>query len=238
MVNLRIEKNSSEIVDTLIGMYSKKCFVTIWQNISGKRVLRKSVIKTIDLGKRILELKPLNKDENYTPFSNKMTFYIHGEYRSILFKQECVVFKRNKILISIPSEVRLFENRKFERIVFNNFLSNQMSIRGGTVSFGGNRMISVTVIDISKNGVGFQITREMQRFFYQGDWISIEKISDIGLEDIEAKICYIAPVEKVEDGRIRRSFRVGASFKHSLTKSELQKIRDGLARKPKSLPRY
>ena len=180
-VNYRTSTLKKEIVDALIEIQIESSPVFIWQNISGKRNVTKVKIESIDFNSDSIYLAPFS-DEDISIF-NKLninsTFYLRGNTKNIVFKQERSAKKSTKGLLQvfIPEEVKMFEKRSEPR---QNFLGHSPKITaeiypGGRIDIS-TKTILVEVTDVSISAMGFLLSKKHSRLFFEKDKIKIVRI--------------------------------------------------------------
>lgn len=219
-LNLRVSRNHFEISNTINTMFADNAPVMIWQNQNGNRVVTYATIEKIDFkNKRILfQAKEKNRFES---FSSNYTIYIRGEERSILFKQQDCKLNSNKIAVSIPSEVRLFEQRLVPRFDSPEKISVDAHFdkRIGA-GVGSERNFSARVMNISKDGMCLEFIQNLGKYFYDGDLLFLNNIDQTSFNPkLEAKIVYI---NKPLAGTDR--MRMGLRFMQALTQEQLRML--------------
>ncbi len=220
MLNLRVSRNSYEINDTINSMYADSSPVMIWQNQNGKRIVTYATIEKIDFqnNRILLQAKEKNRFEK---FSRNYTIYIRGDQRSILFKQQDCKLNANKIAVSIPSEVRLFEQRLVPRFdtpekkTVDAYFDKKIGAGVGT-----ERNFSGRVINISKEGLCLEFLQNLGKFFYEDDRLFLNNIGQSTFSPkIEARIVYINKPKKGAD-----RMRMGLRFSKTMTQEQLRLI--------------
>ncbi|MBT3583940.1 MAG: hypothetical protein HN509_03455 [Halobacteriovoraceae bacterium] len=230
MKAFRVEKKEHEIYDILIRLHSDKVPVMVWQKTGEKRVIRKTYILSIDVAKDYFLLAPF-EDECFMDFKGESTFYIHGEERSILFKQENVKFSQDRILLGIPKQLRLHDYRVNDRAHFNCFDSTfKVTLMKKVGKIGGVKKLSFPLIDLSMGGLAIHVPQVQAKYFFIGDQVTLEDLFGIkSKKSITGKIYYVNPYDYFENGRYRKNFRVGVVFDGLLplaVVNELQKNLD------------
>jgi len=220
MLNLRVSRNNHEISTTINTMYADSSPVMIWQNQNGKRVVTYATIEKIDFknNRILLQSKEKNRFER---FSKDYTIYIRGEERSILFKQQDCKLNANKIAVSIPSEVRLFEQRLIPRFETPEKVSVDAHFdkRIGA-GVGSERNFSARVMNISKDGMCLEFIQNLGKYFYEDDMLFLSNIDQTSFNPkLEAKIVYI---NKPAAGTDR--MRMGLRFIKPLTQDQLRML--------------
>lgn len=218
MLNLRISRNHFEITSTIQSMHSDSSPVMLWQNQNGKRVVTYATIEKIDFknNRILLQAKEKNRFES---FSRDYTIYIRGEERSILFKQQQCKLNANKIAITIPNEVRLFEQRlvpRFEspqKVTVDAHFDKRIG-----AGIGSERNFSARVMNISKDGMCLEFIQNLGKYFYEDDTLFLSNINQTSFTPkLEARIIYI---NKPAAGSDR--MRMGVRFSSPLTQEQLR----------------
>ncbi len=220
MLNLRVSHNPVEITDTINTMYADSSPVMIWQNQNGRRIVSYATIEKIDFSKNKILL--LAKEKNrFEKFSKDYTIYIRGEQRSILFKQQDCKLNANKIAISIPLEVRLYEQRLVPRFdtpekkTVDAYFDKKIGAGVGT-----ERNFSGRVINISKDGLCLEFLQNLGKFFYEDDSLFLSNIGFTTFSPkVEARIVYINKPKKGAD-----RMRMGVRFSIPMTQEQLRMI--------------
>tara|TARA_R110000868_G_scaffold124990_3_gene330248 strand:+ start:1458 stop:2060 length:603 start_codon:yes stop_codon:yes gene_type:complete len=192
----------------------------MWQNQNGRRVVSYATIQKIDFENNVI-LMQSNEKNRFEKFSKDFTIYIRGNTRSILFKQQQCRLNANKLAITIPSEVRLYEQRNIPR--FNPSSKAEVEVhfeKKVGVGNGSDKNFSAKVINISQQGLCLEFMQHQSKFFYEEDSLKIIQLNNIVFDDkLSAQIVYVT---KLKSGADR--MRMGVKFDQELTQAQLAKI--------------
>lgn len=220
MLNLRVSRSNREITETIKSMYIDASPVMMWQNQNGRRVVSYATIQKIDFENNVI-LMQSNEKNRFEKFSKDFTIYIRGNTRSILFKQQQCRLNANKLAITIPSEVRLYEQRNIPR--FNPSSKAEVEVhfeKKVGVGNGSDKNFSAKVINISQQGLCLEFMQHQSKFFYEEDSLKIIQLNNIVFDDkLSAQIVYVT---KLKSGADR--MRMGVKFDQELTQAQLAKI--------------
>ncbi|MDO9182434.1 MAG: hypothetical protein Q7U04_08495 [Bacteriovorax sp.] len=224
-VNYRTCTLKKEIIDSLIDIHIESAPVLIWQNIEGKRNVTKAKIEAIDFNNNSLILTAYsNADELiFDRLKVNTTFYIRGDSKNIVFKQERPAKKTNKGLLQIfiPTEVKMYEKRNDTRLQFpaNRPRPKAEIYTSGRIDIS-TKAFHVSVRDVSISGMGFLLDKKNSRLFFEKDKIKIDKIGHyIFSRPIYGEIVYTSASHDVLD-----QIRVGLRFNEKLDTSILSSI--------------
>lgn len=224
-LNLRVSEDELEIVSTLNKMFREKSIVLVWQNIDKSRTICNAKISDIDYSKGILFLSPMTKGTTFE-FSKNYTFYIRGYEKSILFKASNGKMKNDKIVISIPKSVRMYEKRTTPRIKFGHdgnltaLLEKQVNNITKTI-----KEFEFKVYDISKEGISLIFPPREQIYFSKNDSFQITQIGKLRIESgIEASVVYVKKIEIIRNYNRVIRMKFGAKFKSALDENVISSL--------------
>ncbi|MDD4972986.1 MAG: PilZ domain-containing protein [Bacteriovorax sp.] len=224
-VNYRTAKAKKEIIDTLIDIHIESSAVLIWQNEDGKRNVTKAKIEAIDFASDSIIFTPFSTvDENmFDQLNVNSTFYLRGNTKSIVFKQDRPAKKTRKgfLQIFIPTEVKMFEKRSEMRLIFTgkNLKATAEIYPGGLIDIS-TKAIEVDLHNVSLSGMGFFLEKKLSRLFFEKDKIKIIRIGNHGFpRPIYGEIVYTS----TEQNNIDR-VRIGIRFGEILTTDILYNI--------------
>jgi hypothetical protein len=224
-VNYRTSKLKKEIIDTLIDIHIESSPVLIWQNEDGKRKVTKAKIEAIDFASDSIILTPFSTtDENiFDKLKVNSTFYLRGNTKSIVFKQDKPAKKTTKgyLQIFIPTEVKMFEKRSETRLLFagKNPKVTAEIYPGGLIDIS-TKAIEADLNNVSLSGMGFFLDKKYSRLFFEKDKIKIMRIGNHSFpRPIHGEIVYASS----EQNHIDR-IRIGIRFSEILTTDILYAI--------------
>ncbi len=220
MLNLRVSRSPREITETIKAMYIDASPVMMWQNQNGDRVVTYATIQNIDFEKNILVMQANEKDR-FEKFSKDFTIYIRGNTRSILFKQQQCRLNSNKLAITIPREVRLYEQRQIPRFNPTNKVQVEAHFEKKVgMGTGSDKSFIAKVMNVSQQGLCLEFLQHQSKFFYEEDSLKIVQLNNIIFDDkLGAKIVYVTKL-KSEAERMR----MGVKFDQELSQAQLAKI--------------
>ncbi|MBC7538733.1 MAG: hypothetical protein H7281_07930 [Bacteriovorax sp.] len=225
-VNYRTSTLKKEIIDTLIDIHIESTPVLIWQNVSGKRNVTKAKIEAIDFASDSIFFTPFsNSDENmFDQLKINSTFYLRGNTKSIVFKQDKAAKKTTKgfLQIFIPNEVKMFEKRSETRLSFIEKTSKVTAeiYPGGLIDIS-TKSVGVDLNDVSLTGMGFFLEKKYSRLFFEKDKIKIVRIGNYRLpRPIYGEIVY-ASTQQDNIDRIR----IGIRFTEKITVDILNNLK-------------
>jgi hypothetical protein len=222
-VNYRTSTLKKEIIDTLIDIHIESSPVLIWQNAGTNRIITKGRIESIDFASDSIFLSPFtNEDDKFFELLKiNSIFYLKGNTKSIVFKQDRAIKKTKKgvLQIIIPNIVKMFENRTESRMQLIDSKITADIYHGGQFE-KSTKSKNVKLRDISLSGMGFFLESNMARFFIVKDKIKIDRIGNFTFpRPIYGEIAY-SSAEKDNVGRIR----IGIRFHEKLTADNLNAI--------------
>ena len=215
-----------EIMDSLIEIHAEESPIIIWQNEAGKRNVIKAKIAAIDFVSDSISLSPYSDKDKllFTNIKENLTFYIRGDSKNLVFKQEKKLLKINNSLlqIAIPSEVKLIEKRSEIRIHFSDQLLKMTTevYPGGRVDLTTKSMIG-ELLDVSLSGMGFLLGKKHARLFFEKDKIKIDRIGNYRFpRPVYGEIIY---TYSDEDDSTKS--KIGIRFKEKLTQEIINSIK-------------
>lgn len=208
---LRVTSNRDEIVAIFKEASKQRIKVTLWQNINGKRVIINGVFKTTNLENNSVVLDMENPDN--IQFKNRVTIYLKGNFKNILFKEN-LTFGSNRIVIfSIPKEIRVHELRDNPRISFRSTDHKIVKFTKVNPYTRQKESYESLMIDLSEEGLAFFADSHQVTQFNKDDEIIIQKISDIDFEgQIVAKITHMKNLRIDVQKKSIQAYRVGVKF--------------------------
>ncbi|MBI2520352.1 MAG: hypothetical protein HYV97_08035 [Bdellovibrio sp.] len=221
--NLRVTKDSLEIISTLRKMYHDQSPILVWQNLGERRIIRNAIIDHIDLttGKFVIIR---NDPHKRFDFLVHRAVYIRGHEKSILFKRESVRIEKKCIIIDIPKEVRMFENRISPRVKlgFNSPYLGKLELKINASSDLQKEFV-FNLYDISATGICFNFNLKDQIFFTEGTEICIHKLGQIPFKTpIEGRVVYLKKIEFMSSGARITKMKMGVAFKTSISEKIIQ----------------
>ena len=136
--------------------------------------------------------------------------FIRLHYRNIVFRLECEQFQviGNKLICSIPKEVRALAIRPTDRYVLPFDLDMSISIQRFARSIKEMTPgLEVRLIDVSESGIGIMISGSNKDFLRPCDHFWIKEIDHKTLDrDIFGTVLYVTP--KKQDVRVGLSLSV------------------------------
>lgn len=225
MINMRVCYNYGEILDTFTKMYIDSVPTLIWQNIGGKKVISSAQVTDIDYENKRLELTA-NSAKSFRSFSKGLTFYLRGTLKSILFKNESVMScNGRRLVISIPTEVRMYEQRINPRLQLDSFAKLETKLIKNSDDFSRRKDFVFLLNNISSNGACFKVISTSAKYFYKGDIIKIEKI--LGYRNFEINVNgEIVYISKKEDQRGQAYWIMGVQFTEPLDEKVVSEVFD------------
>lgn len=223
--NYRSSILKREITEALNEILKESSPVIVWQNDNGLRNIVKTRIKFIDFATNSIVMAPYSKEDelNFIKLNINLTFYIRGNVKSIVFKQEKPAKKiaNGFLQIFIPNEAKMFEKRSEKRITpIEKYLPIHAHICPSGRTNVVEKYIAVELYDLSTAGIGLRLNKRYSRLFFEKDKIKIEKIGDYNfLRPIHGKIIYCRP-----DNKNKIYIRIGIQFNTELTIDILKKI--------------
>ncbi len=224
MSSMGIEKNyrtshlKQEIIDSLIEIHIEESPILIWQNEAGKRNVLKAKIDSIDFAGDSISLSPFSDNDKilFPKLKSDLTFYIRGDSKNIVFKQEKISVKvnTNQLHLVIPTEVKLYEKRSEIRIQFKDQLLKMTT----EIYPGGHTDLSTKsktgeLLDVSLSGMGFTLEKKYARLFFEKDKIKIDRIGNFRFpRPIYGEIIYTS-----SEGKFDARSKIGIRFKEKLT---------------------
>lgn len=224
-LNLRVSSETLEILNTLNKIYLERTPVTLWQNTGRERIVRIAYIRAIDYSAGKLLFAPLEKGKVFD-FNGNLTVYIRGREKSILFKTKSEKIDTKRVIVNIPTEVRMYEMRAFPRLRFG-FGSTEnilFEIRVNQTSAKFKEFL-YPIFDLSKSGVSMLFNAKESVFFNVGETILIHKIADFKVPaGMEAKIIYTKKVEFITGGHRQSKMKIGIGLKRHLSDEVFESI--------------
>lgn len=208
---LRVTANRDEIVAIFKEASKQRIPVTLWQNINGKRIVLNGVFKTTNLENNSVVLDIENPEG--VLFKNRVTIYLKGNFKNILFKEN-LTFGSNRIVIfSIPKEIRVHELRNNPRINFRITDNKHVIFTKINPYTNQKENFDNVLIDLSEEGLAFLADSHQVTQFNKDDEIYISQISDIDFEGlIVGKLTYMKNLKINIQQKSIQSYRVGVKF--------------------------
>ncbi|MCB9063113.1 MAG: hypothetical protein H6622_16435 [Halobacteriovoraceae bacterium] len=222
---LRVTYTRDEILKTLNKIFLEKSPVLVWQNNGNQRDKKYTFITAISTKDNKFELTSLDTDYQFE-FDRNLTFYIRGNEQSILFKDEKVELNVNKLKISIPSEVRMFEKRGASRTNLSDpdlpYIYSQL-LQGKKEKNA--RSFTFQIIDISQTGLAVRVSLKQQHLFYPNDFLLVKTLGNYTFEDsILCKIIYLKKQYFPDDLDGQPSLRMGINFESQISLKILDQV--------------
>lgn len=224
-VNYRTSIVKKEIIDALIEIQIESAPVFIWQNVEGKRNVAKVKIEALDFNSDSIFLVPYSEEDviPFNKFKISSTFYIRGNTKNIVFKQEKSAKKtvRGYLQIFIPREVKMFEKRSEPR---QNFEGQNPKVTaeiypGGRIDIS-TKTIFVDVTDVSISAMGFLLEKKHARLFFEKDKIKVVRVGKYNFpRAIHGEIVHTGPSQNHMD-----LIRIGIRFTDKLTSQIIESI--------------
>lgn len=182
--------------------------ITIWQNTENGRVLTTGQVILTDIAQHKLKV---HCDE-VMHFSQDYTTYFFLNHENILFKLTVEFSTEKALLIPIPFEVKMKENRDLQREVLPFDDIEVVLARHNEFDTSSYQMTGI-IKDHSPKGIGVYISNRNISRYSRGDMMSLISINSDKLKEVvTAKICYVRPSD---DPKQPKSFRVGLEFSNS-----------------------
>lgn len=208
---LRVTSNRDEIVAIFKEASKQRIPVTLWQNINGKRIIINGVFKTTNLENNSVVLDIDNPDGLL--FKNRVTIYLKGNFKNILFKEN-LTFGSNRIVIfSIPKEIRVHELRNNPRISFRTTDNKHVTFSKKNPYTSKKENFNNILLDLSEEGLAFMADSHQVTQFNKDEEIFISEISDINFEGlIVGKCTYMKNLKINVKEKSVQAYRVGVKF--------------------------
>lgn len=208
---LRVTSNRDEIVSIFKEASKQRIKVTLWQNIDGKRIIFNGVFKTTNLENNSVVLDIENPQN--IQFKNRVTIYLKGNFKNILFKEN-LTFGSNRIVIfSIPKEIRVHELRENPRLNFRSSDNKMISFTKLNPYTNQKENFDNKLIDLSEEGLAFLADSHQVTQFNNNDELFIKKISDVNFDGvIVGKISHMKNLRINVQQKSIQAYRVGVKF--------------------------
>ena len=197
--------SQEEIIKHFMDASFNQSKITIWQNTNEGRVLATGKVILTDIN---LHKVRVHCDDDLH-FSRDFTTYFYINHENILFKLTVDFSTENPLMIPVPYEVKIKENRDIQREImpFDDVeivLSRFSEFNTSTYQMAG------IIKDHSTEGIGVYISNRNISRYSRGDMMSLISINSEKLKEVvTAKICYVRPSD---DPKYAKSFRVGLQF--------------------------
>lgn len=218
--SFRYDSNETIILGLLDKITSEKQEITFWQNINNKRIVYKGYVFDLDPYKKIFIIKSL-KNELLLKLQKGHPVYFHANERSMIFKSEDYVREGSLLILPIPRQVKLNEQRSSVRFNLKKHLlrSVQHQKEVGVPGSGKFKTFSVNCLDISQTGIALEINSSHLTRYIIGEKIVIKEVAGIPVNNIEAEVIHICPL-----GKNKKLFRAGLVFTKTLTPKIIRDI--------------
>lgn len=221
----QICEKPAEILKIFDNIMSKTQTIVMWQNIGDQdRVVYDSILQKIDRKNKNIIIVPLDEGQTKYKLKKNITLYMHGEERSIVFKTTKFISTKSKIVVQIPNEIRIIENREHAR--FDLKKSAERSVlhlkEVGLEGSGTFKNFSINCYDLSQTGMGLELHTHHLLRYQIGDSIELKTIADIPIPNkVIGTVKYICPMLELPDVKY---FRAGIQFDQVLDSETLKQI--------------
>lgn len=216
----RYDSNETIILGLLDKITQDEQIVTFWQNDDDRRIIYKGYVYDLDPYKKTLILKSVN-NELLLKLEKDLPIYFHAEERSMIFKSEDYMREGSLLIMPIPKQVKLNENRSAVRFSLKKHLirSVQHQKEMGLNGSGKFKTFSVNCIDISQTGIALELNASHLTRYLVGEKIIIKEVAGIAIPNVEAEVIHIVPI----DGD-KKIFRAGLVFTKALNPKVIRDI--------------
>jgi len=228
---LRITKNPDEIRSFFREYIRLKCPVLLWQNMeeqgvsNAERVIFNGQFSMLDDSKDVLILNYNASKNQEVDFDVNSTLYIKGEIQSILFKVDITHHADGKILLQIPSEVRVCEKREKARINFGYDYEGKVEFFNYKAYKSKRKHSSAKLIDVSQGGLAMLMFTGKAHNWTPGDTFHVVSVNGFEFPDpITAEIRYIRTIRITRNNQGLNAYRLGIQFERDLSAKELTSI--------------
>lgn len=228
---LRVTRNPHEIRSFFREYIRLKCPVLLWQNMGGagqsnaKRVIFQGLFVLLNEKKDFVVLTYKTDKNQPIDFDTSSTLYIKGNVQSILFKVDITHYSEGKILIALPSEVRVCEKRERARINFGYNYDGKVEFFNYKAYRSKRKHSSAKLVDVSQGGVAILMFTGKAHSWSPGDTFHIVSINGYEFpEPITGEIRYIRTIRITRNNQGVNAYRLGIQFERELTSQELTRI--------------
>ncbi len=225
--NYRTSIDKQEIINALIDIFTEKSPVTVWQNDGVSRLIVNVRIEAIDAQSSSMYITPfsLEDQDSFFKIQFNLAFYVKGETRSIIFKQDqpTNIGKNGLVQIYIPEIVKMFEKRSEQRIDFSKNPHNLTTeIYPGDRIDVSSKSMRGELLNVSLSGMGFLLEKKNARLFFEKDQVKIKAIAKYTFtKPIYGNIIYL----KNDYSNVKK-VRLGVQFIEKIAPEILKKISD------------
>jgi len=215
--------NKTKIIDVLLEIKRSNGTVSLWQkNNKGKRIILESYIYDVSPEENAVIIA-LEKPTLSLVLDIKDDIYVHGSEQSLVFKSPKFQVLKKKIYMTIPKVVKIIDLRDSMRFSLESSTLKKvihLKEKGlqGSEQF---RQHTLDCIDVSQSGMALKLRDSHLTRYHSQDTIKLVSINDVSLEDVEAKLLYIAPHSRDESVKY---FKAGFIFSKILTKEQITAI--------------
>ncbi len=195
----------------------------VWQTPkNGKRVLCN--VRIVDLDESSGEVVLIAEGLSYPKsFDERLPFFIRCAHRSLLFKSRGT-FEGEALIIKLPIEVVLSENRKSPRLIYGAKSAHRATIRKVDRGIISQDTFKLPLFDVGPGGYSVTVSEQESNVFFPGDLIVVDQLGALTFSaPLRSSWKYLIRMEDIRP-HSGRGFKMGLEFEHPVAFELLQTL--------------